>query len=101
MVCTGDPDIQCRELFTAGRDGKIRMHEANYRRAVELGGPDEEGIQTYLSPRYMMDEHTDWVNQLLYLKDSRSRKFTHALKTCYSAFLLKRHDHQTVEAARR
>ena len=27
-----------------------------------------QGTQTYLKPLVQMDEHTDWINQLIYLQ---------------------------------
>lgn len=37
-----DVSAQCRQLFTAGRDGKIRMHQAAYQDV----SPQEVNIQT-------------------------------------------------------
>jgi len=33
---------------------------------------NKAGIQTYLNPVIQMDEHTDWVNQLIYLQHCES-----------------------------
>ena len=30
FVEQNEKDITCRQIFSAGRDGKIRMHEAQY-----------------------------------------------------------------------
>ena len=115
----GPRALQCRHLMSAGRDGKIRLWEAQHSRSGGLGGQSNQasaggansdqifsgttgstsfgqsnplghsnprmgttqaasigGGQTFLKPLMQMDEHTDWVNQLIYLPQ------TEALLSC-------------------
>ena len=65
-------DIITRQVFTGGRDGKVRMHEAQYKEIMDNA---KKRMQTKTDPVIQMDEHTDLVNQLIYLRQAKSRKY--------------------------
>jgi hypothetical protein len=55
---------------TGGSSGPQQISQAG----VGKNG-SSNGTQTYLKPLYQMDEHTDWVNKVIYLDKCKSSKF--------------------------
>ena len=52
-------DLSCRQLISGGRDGKIRLWEAQH---MNDKSQADASAQTILKPAMQMDEHSDWVN---------------------------------------
>jgi len=55
-------DGTTKELFSAGRDGKIRMFQSQYNKIHRHDADKNQYNQIFLKPMAQMDEHTDWVN---------------------------------------